>query len=137
MHAIVCVDDRDGMTFNHRRVSRDRVLCEDIVRMVGTQTLHLSCYSVPLFDAFSSLTLSASENYFDRAGKGEYCFFEREAPGRWEKHIETLILYRWNRRYPSDMKFDIDVGLGVWKLLSREDFPGSSHEKITKEIYVK
>ena len=30
MRVIVCVDDNGGMLFNHRRQSRDRVLCERV-----------------------------------------------------------------------------------------------------------
>ena len=50
--------------------------------------------------------------------------------------IERIILYRWNRAYPGDMFFDIKLDRS-WHLASAEDFAGSSHEKITKEIYVK
>ena len=33
MRVIVCVDDNGGMLFNHRRQSRDRVLCERVLQM--------------------------------------------------------------------------------------------------------
>ena len=32
MRVIVCVDDNGGMLFNHRRQSRDRVLCERVLQ---------------------------------------------------------------------------------------------------------
>ena len=49
--------------------------------------------------------------------------------------IDNIIIYKWNRIYPSDLYFDIDIKNGQWKLIETEEFQGSSHEKITKEIY--
>ena len=51
--------------------------------------------------------------------------------------IDTLIIYRWNRLYHSDVKFDVDVKKSGYKLKSSTEFAGSSHDKITKEIYVR
>ena len=52
-----------------------------------------------------------------------------------ESETETIILYRWNRKYPADHYFSID--LTQWKLMETTEFPGNSHEKITKEIVLK
>ena len=49
--------------------------------------------------------------------------------------IEQLIVFHWNRAYPGD--FYLDIPLDQWKLVSTDEFPGSSHEKITKEVYVR
>ena len=46
---------------------------------------------------------------------------------------EKLIVYRWNRIYPSDVKAE----LSGWQKVSEDDFIGSSHDKITEEIYEK
>ena len=58
---------------------------------------------------------------------------EKENPGTVEEKIEKIILYRWNRVYPADVHFPIDFS--GWKLVQAEEFAGSSHEKITEEIY--
>ena len=49
--------------------------------------------------------------------------------------IGTLVIYRWNELYPSDVKFDLDVVAAGFKLVESYDFKGSSHDRITKEIY--
>ena len=49
--------------------------------------------------------------------------------------IDTFILFRWNRDYPADFFFKVD--LSQWNLISTEDFEGTSHEKITMEVYEK
>jgi hypothetical protein len=49
--------------------------------------------------------------------------------------VDAVTVYRWNRHYPSDRKLDLD--LSAYKLYTNTEFAGSSHEKITKEVYVK
>ena len=49
------------------------------------------------------------------------------------KEIEKVILYHWNRDYPADTYFDLD--LTDWKITRTEEFPGFSHDKITEEVY--
>jgi len=48
-----------------------------------------------------------------------------------------VVCYRWNRHYPADQYFDIDLSAMGFALSESEDFPGKSHEKITREVYVK
>ena len=52
-----------------------------------------------------------------------------------EGDISRLIIYNWNRRYPFDRQLDISPAKMGFKLVSVTEFEGSSHEKITKEIY--
>ena len=47
--------------------------------------------------------------------------------------MEGVILYRWNRTYPADLR--LTLSLEGWSLERREIFAGSSHEKIIKEVY--
>ena len=68
----------------------------------------------------------------DRAKKGEYVFQELETLDTDDEQIEQFIIYRWNRVYPADVSVEIGV---EWKLTETEEFPGFSHEKITKEVY--
>ena len=45
MILIVCVDDHNGMMFNHRRQSQDRVLRADILELTGGKKLWMNAYS--------------------------------------------------------------------------------------------
>ena len=63
------------------------------------------------------VTLQAAADFLEQAGEGEY------------------IVFWWNRHYPPDRKFDLD--LSKWNKVSEEEFAGYSHEKITKEVYEK
>ena len=135
MHLIVCVDDRMGMSFGGRRQSRDRVLCEDLIRTVEKSgaALYLSPYSAPLFEACACLRVS--ERYLEDAGEHDFCFCERELPLACAGGFDSVTLYRWNRHYPSDRKLELD--LSRYRLVEATEFVGSSHDKITKEVYVK
>ena len=68
-------------------------------------------------------------------GKKDYCFVENLEIENFRDKIEKIILCKWNRKYPGDFFFTIDVNDGSWKLKGVEEFSGSSHEKITLEVY--
>ena len=135
MNLIVCVDDRMGMTFGGRRQSRDRVLCEDIVKTVreNGSLLYLSPYSAALFDQSAADVLRVSDTYLTDAGAEDFCFCERDVLAPALERTKALIVYHWNRHYPSDRKLDVE--LSCLTRLEVSDFVGNSHEKITKEIY--
>ena len=128
----VCIDDRNGMLFNGRRQSQDRVLREDLVREAGGGPLWMNAYSARQCDPPPE-GLRVAEDFLEQAGPGEVCFLETEDPAAWADQAEGLIVYRWNRKYPAGLY--CTIGLSAWKLERREEFAGSSHEKITKEVY--
>ena len=132
MKLIVCVDDQNGMAFNHRRQSQDRVLVERIEDLVADSTLRMAPYSQKFF---SGENIVASSSYLSDADVDDYCFVELDDMRPYEDKIQKVIVFRWNRHYPSDLKFGID--LSDWFLVASEEFPGSSHLKITMEVYEK
>lgn len=134
MILIACVDDNLGLAFNHRRQSRDRLLRRDLLEVVAGRTLWMSPYSAGQFDPLPP-NVRVSEEFWRQAGPGEFCFTELQPPGDWLDRLEGVVLYRWMRRYPSDLKFDLP--LEGFRLQTRQEFAGSSHPKITREVYVK
>ena len=79
--------------------------------------------------------IRADSAFLEKAGPGEYCFVEDKDVVPYESRIEEVILCHWNRDYPADMYFKMD--LGSWKLAETQEYAGSSHEKITEERYVR
>lgn len=132
MHVIVCLDDRQGMLFHKRRQSRDKNLINDVWEL--TKELWISPFSESLFSDASD-KIRSDEDYLKKAGKGEFCFVEADQVLPYIEKLEQIIVYKWNRHYPADFKFD--VPLEQWKLVEQKEFVGTSHEKITREIYVK
>lgn len=136
MTVIVCVDDRGGMMFNKRRLSRDRAVYADIASDFDGKRLLMSELSAPLF-AQSDADITVSDSFLDEADGGCICFVEDRKIAEYANKTDTLVIYKWNRHYPSDMKLDIDPLNSGFRLLSVTDLAGHSHDKITKEIYVK
>lgn len=133
MILMVCIDDRGGMMFNHRRQSRDRVLCARMLEIVKESRLHVTPYTQKIFDPTAPLCVS--DTPWVAVKDGEYYFAEDgEIPA---KGIEKIYLYRWNRAYPGDRFFEFDLAALGFTLTHSEDFVGSSHDRITEEIYVK
>lgn len=134
MKLILCIDDQNGMMFNHRRQSRDRVLIADLISHVGNAKLWISPYSASLFPS-DAPNVKITENPCAEAGEEDFVFVEDcEMFSYWDKASE-VILYHWNRLYPSDVKFTKDIT--KFHLAATTAFEGSSHSEITKEVWKK
>lgn len=130
---MLCLDDDGGIAFNKRRQSRDRLLIEDICNTYGN--IYIDEYSLPLFAEHESSVKVCAEPLADCKDSGA-CFVERTSPMGWLDEISCFVIYHWNRRYPADVSFDLSALQG-FKLSETTEFVGSSHEKITKEVYLK
>ncbi len=132
MNLIVVLDDKNGMLFNRRRQSRDRVLTARILEISGGKLI-VNAYTAELF-AGTNADLTIAEDPLSAAKPGDWCFLEDRSPVPAGGNIEKLVVYRWNRVYPSDLKFTLD--LSAMKRVSSTDFAGYSHENITEEVYL-
>ena len=132
MKLIVCIDERGGLMFNKRRQSRDRILQERVLELAKGARLFLSPYSAKLFGEGEGICVS--ENPASEAGKDDFYFLEDK--GYTLSDCQEIYLYNWNRHYPSDITFSHDLKKEGYRRISKADFAGSSHEKITEEHYV-
>ena len=129
---VACVDERMGLLFNARRQSKDRVQRERLLSVLKGERLLMSEYSGKLFGEGEGIF---SHNAFLRKAKrGEAVFVEDILPSTL-KGVGRVILYKWNEHYPADTYFPFDLAKEGFALKTSEDFEGSSHEKITEEIY--
>ena len=130
MHLIVCVDDRDGISFCGRPLSRDRELNAHMLRMTQGRKLWTSPDTAALFPEGS---VCSHRDFLVKAGKGDYCFAESVLPEP-TACLESVTLYHWNRAYPSTVRFSREL-IKDMRLVHTEEFPGSSHETITLERF--
>ena len=122
------------MLFNHRRLSRDRRVCEKILDYSNEKELWMNAYSRKLFTDLTDInSIQVDEEFLDKSQS--ICFVENQDITPYLPKIDTLVLFQWNRDYPADFFFTVD--LSQWNLISTEDFEGTSHEKITMELYKK
>lgn len=134
MKIIVAIDDDNGMLFNKRRQSKDAVLRERILDISKGTVLWMNEYTRKQFSDVPAY-VCVSEKPMDEAGDGEYCFVEDMGVAAFEDKIEEMIIFRWNRRYPSDLQLDFNPIEYNMVLTKSEDFKGTSHEKITVEVW--
>ncbi len=131
----ITVDDRMGLAFNKRRQSRDKKLIDDLCSKTD-KDIYISSYSAILFDEHKD-RIKIVEDPLSECPDGGFCFVEMTELGIHIDSISELIIYHWNRLYPSDKKLDINIESTEFKLIKCYDFTGNSHDKITKFIYVK
>ena len=129
---IACVDERMGLMFNARRQSKDRVQRARLLTLLSGERLLMSEYSGKLFGEEEGVF--AHPAFLRKARSGEALFVEDILPDSL-KGISRVILYKWNEHYPADTHFPFDLEKEGFALRSAVDFEGSSHEKITEEIY--
>lgn len=130
MEIIICLDDNNGMLFNHRRQSRDSKVLEDIKAGIKN--------SLTIFPFSEKLVSSAEIPYEIMSGSASentVLFVEDRGIKEFLPVTNKITVYRWNRVYPADMSLDIVLSAEGFPLVSTVDFEGTSHEKITKEVY--
>jgi hypothetical protein len=131
----ITVDDKMGLAFNKRRQSRDRGLIADLCAKTD-EKIYVSAYSAPLFDEYRDRIVTV-ENPITECPDGGMCFVEMTELATHIGDVSRLIIYHWNRHYPSDKKLDIEPSKCGFKMTAKYEFVGSSHDKITKGIYEK
>lgn len=129
MTLYLCLDDRNGLQFNHRRQSRDAAVLEDIRSQLAGSLL---------IDPFSEKLIQEAEIPYVLPPETAADFFAEDVPteellGKTQK----IVIYRWNRHYPSDVKWEPDFTSLGFVPAETSEFPGTSHEKITREVYVR
>ena len=129
MTIYVCLDDRNGMLFNRRRQSRDAAVLEDI-RTSIPDALTIDPFSEKLIQSAGIPYVLADGDLPEDA----HFFLEARPAAQAVACASTLVIYRWNRHYPADVRWNIPAG---FSLAETTEFPGKSHEKITKEVYTR
>ena len=131
MTVIVCIDTGRGMTFFGRRQSTDSVLRKRIASLARGKKLYMSAYSASQFGADENIVVC------DGAPTDEDAvwFTECSDPAPYADETDELVIYRWNRTYPRELKLTFDPYESGMTLYSITDFEGSSHPRITEEIW--
>lgn len=133
MTVIFCLDENKGMLFNNRRLSRDAMVFEDIQTYL-TGTLKINSFSEKLVSA-SGVNYEIFNNFVTNPDSDSFYYIENISVKENLNKINRIIVYWWNRKYPSDTKLDFDPLECGYKSTSVYEFVGKSHEKITREIF--
>ena len=132
MKIIACIDSFGGLLFGGRRQSRDRVLIDDLMKYIGDCSLIISPFSAPLF---VGRDVKISKKPLSAARAGDYIFIEDIDVSEALSSVSEIVLYKWNKSYPRDTLLGFEPSKCGFSLCESVDFVGSSHEKITREVY--
>lgn len=139
MIVYLALDDDNGFMFNNRRQSQDRIMRENMMKDCDTSKLWIAEYSRRIFsDENGNLiaeNIIVDNDFLNKADVDDFCFVETSDITPWMDKISTLVLYKWNKRYPADTFFDTSLLDVNWKKFSLNHFKGSSHDKIFKEVW--
>ncbi len=131
MNIIVCIDKNNGMAFMGKRQSQDCVLRKKILEITKGARLLMNPYSAKQFENIEDIIVD--EDFFVNANQGDFCFVEDKEITT--ENVESFYIFSWNRKYPGDLFFEIDLKAEGFKKIKKEEFQGNSHDKITLEIY--
>lgn len=136
MIVIICVDDKLGMAFNHRRQSMDDTLRRKILEFCGDHKIWMRAYTAKQFGQYDNATnLIADEDYLSKAAAEDYAMVETDSILPFASDIQGLVLCRWNRTYPADTFLEVPGNITDWEISVIDEFAGSSHPKITMEYW--
>ena len=129
MTLYICLDDRNGLKFNKRRQSRDAALLKDIRSQIAGNLR---------IEPFSEKLIQEAEIPYVLPPETAEDFFAEDVPSEeLLNQTERLVISRWNRHYPADVRWNPDFSTLGFSLVETTEFPGTSHEKITREVYEK
>lgn len=132
MKPIICIDNEYGMMFNNRRLSQDIKQRENLSVYLQNKTICMSTYSASLYEE-NLFNIKIISNINEAIS--EFVLIE-DLPIASFIDADQIIIYNWNRSYPSDVHFDIKI-LASYTLIEQHDFSGNSHNLITRSIYLK
>lgn len=132
---VLCLDNKNGMTFFGKRQSRDKNLISELVSSNHRRKIYSENYSSILFDGYEGVNFS--DNPLEICEDGGTCFIEKSDVTPYLDDIDIFIIYKWNKSYPADKFFTVNLRQQGYTLLGKVDIVGNSHDKITKETYKK
>ena len=150
MKLILCVDDRLGYSFNHRRQSSDLCMRQDMVRRLGDgfddifinahterSLLKDGCFGPREAKRRLEHPARSGRAFLEDAADADgWAFVENvEVKGLWHR-VDEILLYIWDKRYPADYSFPKEL-LSSFVLTEETRFPGKSHDVIRLEHYVR
>ncbi|MFI3260154.1 MAG: hypothetical protein R3Y13_00345 [bacterium] len=125
MKYFVTVSNNLGLSFFNKRQSSDIKVLEDMIKEAENSKILVNKSALDIF------TKNNLEQHITTS-ESSYVFYECDELSS-IKDINILIVYYWNRDYPSD-KF-LKLNLNAYKELEKIEFQGNSHDNITKIVY--
>ena len=127
MELIVCTDERGGMAFNKRRVSKDTEIMNRVEQIAKGNDIYISPRSESLFEEYGITNYVVCADI--QVPKEAYILFLEFMDLNFERP-EVIYRFNFNRHYPSDVRTDITFR--NYDLLSQKIFKSSRSYLIKK-----
>lgn len=135
---IVCVDDRMGVAFNRRLLSRDKYIDGYLEELSESGRVVADNNYIKYIDNENyenSENISEEELRDNEENINIFCSSKDTLS--YSKIADRVTVFFWNRRYPSDVQFDYDYVRNNFQLQKHEDdIEGSTHS-LTMEIWIR
>ena len=128
MTIIICLDDNNGYQFGGKRQSADREVRNRILKLAPV--IRCDEYTASQFDEADRGRLYVGDDYLKTINGT--CFVEKADVSCLK--YDRVVVFRWNRSYPTTKKFVVPEG---FRSVSKEDFTGYSHDRITMDVFVR
>lgn len=128
MTIIICLDKNNGYQFGGKRQSTDRELRKKILELADE--IRCDEYTASQFEDDEKSKLYVGDDYLNTINGT--CFIEKGDVSNIS--YDKLVVFWWNRAYPTTKKFIIPKD---FKSVTKENFKGFSHDKITMEIFTR
>lgn len=135
MTLIAVIDDAGCMTFHKRRQSSDRNLLARIIEIAKSNIVWMDSYTAAQFHRPFEYNFRVSDLWPELVKDRDYVFMERPNARLKENMVDQVILFHWNRRYPGEEKFPLELKAPDWEKRKTDTFPGYSHKWITEEVW--
>ena len=130
---IFTLDDRNATRLMNKRQSRDVTVANKIMLLAGAEPIYIKKKSESFFLNTDFLPTFIYFESLNEIPDNAYVFFEEPLSKDELRSAGKIVVFRWNRIYPSTNADRIDLN-GFTKV-KYDDFEGSSHDNITTEVY--
>lgn len=134
MVIVACIDKLGNITADANRQINDILFIKRLWETTNEALLFINDCSRKKFFYYPMMYID--DNFLDQAEAEDYCFVENTDITPYVDRIDKIILYKWNKTFSSELKFDVSI-LKDYKIVSKESFLGSFHLRITEVIYEK
>lgn len=134
MVIVACIDKLGNIALNTNGQINHLIFLVRLKMISNEALLYMSYNSYLQFGCYPMIMID--DNFLDIAGEDSYCFVEDTDITPYIDRIDKIILYKWNKKFSSKLKFDNSI-LNKFNIVSQKSFYGDHFLKISEEVYEK
>lgn len=134
MVIVACIDKSGNIALNTNGQLNHIIFLIRLKVVSNEALLYMNCNSSQQFGYYPMKMID--DNFLDIAGEDSYCFVEDTDVTPYIDCIDKIILYKWNKKFSSRLKFDKSI-LNKFSIVSKKSFYGESFLKISEVVYEK